>query len=204
MYGRGHVGIGLLMYAPIALVLIHDDLILFTLLGWGLTIFFSTFPDIDIKISFIPHRGPTHTVWFAVLFGIITGAIGGVTVATLIQQGILQPSLWTQLPVSAEQVTPDMQFLTEGTPAIRSLVTALFMGFVTAWAILSHLVGDVLTPMGIRPFKPFSNNRYTLKWTKAANTTANELLHYLGQFALLSAVFLGSTTARKFLVSFIR
>lgn len=54
-------------------------------------------------------------------------------------------------------------------------------GFVTgAVAIGSHIAADALTPMGIRPFAPFSNQKYTWDLVKAANPIANYALLGLG------------------------
>ncbi|WP_394295466.1 hypothetical protein [Halorubrum kocurii] len=33
-------------------------------------------PDWDQRVPFISHRGPTHTVWFALLVGAVYAAIG--------------------------------------------------------------------------------------------------------------------------------
>jgi inner membrane protein len=44
----------------------------------------------------------------------------------------------------------------------------------------AHLLADVLTPMGIQPFKPFNNTKYTLEMTKAANPIANYVLLVAG------------------------
>lgn len=70
-----------------------------------------------------------------------------------------------------------------GTPA--SAVGLAALGFaVGALAILAHLAADVVTPAGIRPFRPVSNRRYSLGWVRAANPVAN--------YALLAAGLLAS------------
>lgn len=34
-------------------------------------------PDIDMRIPLLKHRGPTHTVWFALLVGVVLAILGG-------------------------------------------------------------------------------------------------------------------------------
>jgi len=65
-------------------------------------------------------------------------------------------------------------------------------GFVVGTgAILSHLLGDVITPMGITPFWPLSDRHYTFGLTRADNTAANYLLFGVG--ILLIVVVLALT-----------
>jgi len=55
------------------------------------------------------------------------------------------------------------------------------VGFVVGTAtIISHLLADVITPMGIRPFWPLSERHYTLGVCRADNTVANYALLGLG------------------------
>lgn len=62
-----------------------------------------------------------------------------------------------------------------------------FAFVVGALSIVSHLLADALTPMGIRPFWPLSRRRYTLKLTRASNPVANYALFALGVGAALGA-----------------
>jgi len=58
-----------------------------------------------------------------------------------------------------------------------SSVAAGAFGFVLGMlATVSHLLGDVVTPMGITPFWPVSDAHYTLSLTRADNPIANYLL----------------------------
>jgi inner membrane protein len=54
--------------------------------------------------------------------------------------------------------------------------------------VVTHMLGDVLTPMGIRPFWPVSRRRYSLNVTPAKNPVANYLLFALGVFATAVAL----------------
>lgn len=54
--------------------------------------------------------------------------------------------------------------------------------------MLTHLVGDVITPMGIRPLYPFVPTSYTLDLVAARNPTANLALLSVGCLAFVAAL----------------
>lgn len=81
MYWRGHVGIGLLAYAPIAGAVLEAGAPWLALLGGVLAVLFSTLPDVDELLP-IPHRGPTHTLGFAFAAGVLA-ALGAAAVAAV-------------------------------------------------------------------------------------------------------------------------
>jgi inner membrane protein len=71
----------------------------------------------------------------------------------------------------------------------RALALAV-VGFVVGTsAICSHLLADVITPMGITPWWPLSGRHYTLGLTRADNTLANYTL--LGLGVLVTVAVLG-------------
>jgi inner membrane protein len=41
--------------------------------GAAIAVGLATLPDVDLRLPFVPHRGPTHTVWFA---GAVAAACG--------------------------------------------------------------------------------------------------------------------------------
>lgn len=79
MQREGHLGVTLGCYAPIGALTFaigFEDLALIGALGAaGL----SMAPDVDMRIPFLTHRGPTHTIWFALLVGSLCGS-GGIMV----------------------------------------------------------------------------------------------------------------------------
>ncbi|NKE37934.1 metal-dependent hydrolase [Natronococcus sp. JC468] len=74
MYRGGHVGLNALLYAPFLPLASHYWSPEGAVLGAGLALGLANLPDIDESISRLRHRGPTHTLWFAVLVGLLAGA----------------------------------------------------------------------------------------------------------------------------------
>lgn len=67
---------------------------------------------------------------------------------------------------------------------------ARFGALVGGSAILSHLLGDALTPMGIRPFLPLGGTAYTLSLVRSADPSANAGLLVAGVVVFATAVSL--------------
>ncbi len=155
MYQVGHYGVALLAYAPIGAVTAGAGYEQAAIVGGLVCLGLSTLPDVDQQLPGIDHRGPTHSVVFALLVGLSVAAVTAVLIAS--------------------------SSLADG----RLVAFGFVVGTV---AILSHLLGDILTPMGIRPFWPVLTTHYTINVTKAANPIANYVLFVLGVGAVLVAV----------------
>jgi len=81
MHREGHLGAALLCFAPVAFLAAAVAGPTALLLGGGVAAGLSMVPDVDLRLPFVSHRGPTHTVWFATLVaaaGALTGALLGV------------------------------------------------------------------------------------------------------------------------------
>lgn len=78
MYRTGHFGAALLAYAPVAFVVVAWGFRTLALLGGLVAIGLATIPDYDQRVPFVDHRGPTHTIWFALLVAAVLGIAGGV------------------------------------------------------------------------------------------------------------------------------
>lgn len=144
MYKTGHIGAALLVYSPIGLALLLAGLDELAVLGGVGMIALATLPDCDHQLPFVAHRGPTHSIVFALVLGAILGAAGvafGGAVA-----------------------------------GVSAATMGAFAFGIGALAVLSHLVADSITPMGIRPFWPFSRWRYSANVVRAKNPIANYLL----------------------------
>lgn len=157
MHQTGHYGAALLVYAPAgALVCLTSPEL--ALLGGVGVLLLATLPDSDLRVPFLSHRGPTHTLLFLLAVAGLLGAAGWVVAG---RTGLAE----------------------------RSLLAA-FAFLVGALGIGSHLLADVLTPMGIAPFWPLSSRNYSLRVTRASNPVANWILLALGVFATAGAVVL--------------
>lgn len=163
MHRPGHYGTSLLVYSPIGFVLVAIGAVEVALIGGVVVVTGAMVPDWDTRVPFIRHRGPTHTVWFALIAGIVLGGAGGVVGSTA---GIAGAAVFGAV------------------------------GFLVGVAIVvGHLLADALTPMGIRPFEPIRDDRYTLDLAKAANPIANYALLALGVVVAVLAFIGGELVA---------
>jgi inner membrane protein len=171
MLREGHIGIGLLMYTPVGAVLWWTGQFLLFILGAILITTGATLPDIDTSIPIFKHRGWTHTVWFLLV----------TTILVTIGLFVLYNTVIGQL---TEVV---------GGNTSQTLTIALFSGGLVALGIISHLLGDMITPRGIRPFSPVtprnlmgisaSNRKVKFEFTKASSQIANGMFLALGMLA---------------------
>ena len=76
MYQTGHYGVALLAYAPVGFVVTAAGFRTLALVGGALAVALAMVPDWDTRVPFVAHRGPTHTVWFAVLVAAVVAAGG--------------------------------------------------------------------------------------------------------------------------------
>ena len=132
MHKKGHHGAALTAYAPVgmgALTLGFDV----AAVGGGLVaVGLAMLPDVDMNLPNVAHRGPTHTVHFALGVGIVAGVVGAVL-------GRAAASQW---------------LLTVGSGLYLALVGCLTIG--------SHIAADALTPMGVTPFGDDRHYSYDL------------------------------------------
>ncbi|WP_440990164.1 metal-dependent hydrolase [Haloarchaeobius baliensis] len=73
MYRTGHYGVSLLLYAPVGFALLLAGFPAVALLGGATMLTLAPLPDLDHRVPFVEHRGPTHTVAFALLVGAALG-----------------------------------------------------------------------------------------------------------------------------------
>jgi inner membrane protein len=150
VYQKGHYGVSLLAFAPVGHLLVARGNLALALVSAGVVVAFATLPDVDHRIPGIAHRGPTHTLAFALLVGAcFAGA------ASLVADGL---SGVAPVPVSL--------------PA--------YAGFLGVLTVVSHLCADALTPAGVRPFWPLSRRHYSLALARADNRLANHALLFVG------------------------
>jgi len=77
MHRKGHVGGALLAYAPVGFVTAAAGFRALAIIGGAAAVAGAMIPDVDQQVPFIDHRGPTHTIWFAVAVGVVGAVVGG-------------------------------------------------------------------------------------------------------------------------------
>ncbi|MFC4544416.1 metal-dependent hydrolase [Halosolutus amylolyticus] len=158
MYRGGHAGFNALLYAPV--VPIVTDRWSLALAVWGalLAVSTATVPDIDEVIDRIDHRGPTHTVWFAIVTGLVVGGATALLVGASPRFGVSSGLGFT------------------------------FGFVVGTCGIVAHLAGDIVTPMGISPLEPLSRAHVTFDLFKSKNGRINRAVFLVGTGALLASL----------------
>jgi inner membrane protein len=160
VYRNGHYGVALLAFAPVGVALVSAGAVELAFVVGAGTLWLAMLPDVDHRVPGISHRGPTHTVGFALLVaavlggvGLLLGRVGGAALSAPATLG-----------------------------AVGAAVGLLSVG--------AHLLADALTPMGIRPFWPLSNRTFTLSVVAADSTLGNYGLLSLGVFVTVAWVAL--------------
>lgn len=80
MYQVGHYGASLFVYAPLGAGVAAAGHETVAIVGGLVCVSLSTLPDCDHQLPFVEHRGPTHTVLFALLVGAALAAAAAVLV----------------------------------------------------------------------------------------------------------------------------
>ena len=174
MHRRGHYGLALLVFSPLAFLLnvIHASEA--ALMGILIVVGVAPIPDIDLHIPFISHRGITHTVWFV---------IAASTIATAVT--------WA----AAIQGTQAVHGTLSTASAPNFVLPALGVGFLVALGLITHLIGDMMTPMGIKPFIPVNDTKYAWKLTMSGDSTTNNVLFVAGLGATGAAIYIPQVLA---------
>jgi inner membrane protein len=159
MYSKGHIGINALLFAPIALILKGIFSFEMAVIGALFCVGAASFPDIDRlfagmtnKTQFwtivpISHRGITHTIWFALL----TGGVG----------------LAASFFVLSSSEFGLSELLSGFIPNYNYFVLSACIGGSLVLSVVGHIIGDVITPSGVRPFKPIKNREYMIGFVHA-------------------------------------
>lgn len=173
MHRSGHWGLAMLSYAPIVFGVLSISKNYFPLLIVGAVLVsgLCMLPDIDQRLPVVTHRGITHTIWFTVVVGGVLYGMG-IVGTRVVAHGLGDWGL--QLP---QQFAPT--------------TVGWFFGVVGVVVVLSHLVGDWMTKMGIRPYVPLSRHKHRLGLVYAKNRVANGVLYGIGAIAVLISFGIG-------------
>lgn len=176
MYRKGHIGINMMLFAPILFIMIILEFVILGIIGLISVSYFASLPDIDLKIKRLKHRGFTHTISFAVLIGLIVFMIGLFVSNIFMALGIINTSLFNLIFIS---------------------IYSFYIGF---FIVMGHIAGDIITPTGVRIFeKPkyipnsyiFSDKNYTLFSIPAKSNIANFVFLFLGLLCTSISIFCG-------------
>ena len=194
MYRHGHIGISLLILAPITYALIQTgQFALAGLLVLGV-LFIEPLPDNDHWIPGLSHRGVSHSLLTAGTIGLICAGCGW-----LLGRYLTVPLVhWLQTTVlSATNITA-VAIATEQLAALTPETLAGFGFVIGVLGICAHLAGDIITVSGIQSFLPFSRRRISLSRLRAASTLANTVFLLLGVLAMGTVIFALSPFAGAF------
>ena len=176
MYRKGHYGIALLVFAPIGLGLVAVGAPTLALLTAGAMLGLVMLPDVDHRLPLVEHRGATHSLLFAGLVGGVFAGVGYLAGDTV----LLSELLTVEEPSSG--IDPSVQFAAVGF-AIGSLT------------VITHLIGDALTPSGVSFLWPLSGKRYSLGVARADSTLWNYGLFALGITVFAATAYLAAGVA---------
>lgn len=76
MHKYGHYGTALIVYAPVGFLILAAGFTDVALAGAAVVVGGAMLPDVDMKLPFVKHRGPTHTVGFALAVGVTLALLG--------------------------------------------------------------------------------------------------------------------------------
>jgi inner membrane protein len=180
MLKKGHTGIAMLLYSPIGIIIAESISTPIAVICGLFTIAGSGLPDIDSQVSIVKHRGFTHTVWFTGLVGVASGIIFYLVPGAM---GIEQYM----------NVQP---------------IHGIIIGLSVSYGVLTHIIGDMITPRGIKPFtpitprdiisSPFSDKKYTYEITKASSTFYNNFFMAIGSISLSISLWVSQTSQLPF------
>ena len=162
MHRDGHIGAALLAYAPIGGIVLAVGFQQLAIFGGIAAVGLAMLPDWDMRVPGVPHRGPTHTYWFAGVVGVAVGGVaflGGLLASTVAITAVLGLGVF-----------------------------GVVVGTVT---MLSHIGADALTPMGVDPHNSGGEN-YSLNICRADSTLGNYALLGLGVTASMVAFVAGT------------
>src|SRR5699024_896170 len=204
MNRQGHIGMTLLAFAPLAYYLVSDGKLLLAVVSLGAIHAIEPLPDQDFHVPGLTHRGVSHSlVAVLVVGGILSGAgwflgehLFDMVHHLITAGGDLWAALLGVLPSFSAAV---LRGLVPSIP-LHEVVTTLHQqagenlrwslgtfGFgVGAYGIVTHLLGDVITVRGIKPFLPLSHWRLSLSSLRADSPVANSALLGLGELGRAS------------------
>jgi inner membrane protein len=179
MLREGHTGLTLTIVAPVAIpASMNLDVYVIGILLVG-ALLGSILPDFDTRTNVVSHRGFTHTIWFTILSAIVGG-------------GVIYYALF-HIPINRT-----FTFTTTD-----HILTAIIFGVSVGVGTITHLLGDVITPQGIKPFDPLtpknilpvtvSEKKYVYEIRNASDPLLNKGFSVLGTLSVVGSGYIIST-----------
>lgn len=163
------MGLALLAWTPVGWVLATAGGVpSLAVAGGAATVVLATVPDVDTVALGVEHRGPTHSLVFALATAVLA-ACAGFWIGSV-------PGLGAAVGGTGHAGVP-LRFAVAGVA-----------GAAGGIAVLSHLAGDLLTPMGVAPYWPVSARRYSLDVARSKSRTLNYASLLVGVLAAVVAV----------------
>lgn len=179
MHRSGHLGFALLCWAPIALQLTEAGALSLALAGGVVCVSLTQLPDLDLSISLLRHRGPTHSISFALAVGAVCARAFGSLEDWLIETLRVEPASLDLAPAAPVA------------PLVPESPVAAVGGLAGVVAVGAHVVADSLTPAGVEPLWPINRDRYSLSLVDADADLVNHGVFYGGCVAATLAVLVG-------------
>lgn len=165
MYREGHYGINALLYSPVAFITSVSLSLELAIIGAVCVLGVATLPDCDRHFSD--------------------------------NMETARSNIWTLIPIKHRGFTHTIWFagiigavgagLGVLIPFHETSVAAGFTFAVSFFGIVCHILGDALTPMGVKPFSPLSKTTRTVNLCNASNSMANYAFLLVGGVTLLAA-----------------
>lgn len=179
MHRQGHFGIVLLALAPVLYTLLALGRPVVALLACGVLVI-EPLPDNDFWVPGLSHRGISHSLVTAGVIGALCAGLGWLCGTYVIVPG----AHWLTGTII---VGPKAITWVETHLATLDAGLLILVGFgVGSGGICLHLLGDMITVMGVRPYRPFSRRKVTLTSLRAANPYANRGLFAGGVMAIVA------------------
>jgi len=162
MHKPGHYGAALLVYAPIGFLMLALGFDGLAVIGGAIAVGGAMIPDLDMRIPGVQHRGITHTVWFALLAGIVLGVAGGllgsssgaIATAGLSVFGFLVGTLTISAHLLADALTPmgirplepidDLEITLDVAKAANSVANYALLALGIATITVAAVVGQAI------------------------------------------------------------
>lgn len=160
MYRSGHLGTSLLVFAPLGYLLVVAGYPVAAFVTGATMLWLTMLPDVDHRLPLVPHRGPTHSLFFAAAvggaFAAISAFVGDQFVAfpraDLVSFGFLVGFVAVGAHLLADMLTPsgvpllwplsDSTFSLSLSRADNAVVNALLflLGLAAVGAVAFHVL----------------------------------------------------------------